>query len=91
MAVVAHLVERTASAGDNDIRNGISSVIVAIDDAVDTTDALIQARAVTVLTAAGLDIPEGYFNTNRSVAGTFDAAGDVFLCAGPKMYESVAA
>lgn len=90
MAIVAHLVERTACQGDNDIRNGISSVIVAIDDAVDTTDALVQARAVTVLVAAGFDIPTGYFDVNRSVAGTFDAAGDVCLVAGPKVHEAIA-
>jgi len=76
MAIVAHLVERTFSDGDNDLRDSIRATIVAIDDAVDTTAALIQARAVTVLNAAGFDLPVGYFNTNRSVVATFDAAGD---------------
>lgn len=90
MAIIAELVERVASNGDNDIRDGISSVIVAVDDTVDTTDALIQARAVTVLVAAGFDIPEGYFDRNRSIVGTFDAAGDVLVVSGPKVYEEVA-
>ena len=90
MAIVAHLVERTFSEGDNGVRNGIHSVIVAVDDSVDTTNALVQARAVTVLNADGYDIPTGYFDTNRSVAGTFDAAGDRVLFAGPKLTETVA-
>lgn len=90
MAIVAHLVERTQGDGDNNVRNGIHSVIVAIDDTVDTTAALIQARAVTVCQAAGLDIPSGYFDANRSVAGTFDAADDVAIFGPTKLYEAIA-
>jgi len=90
MAVVAHLVERTIAAGDNGTRDGIVMVIVAIDDAVDTTGAAIQARAVTVLNALGHDLPAGYFDANRSVAGTFDAAGDLVAFSGPKLHDVVA-
>lgn len=90
MAIVAHLVEKTVGDGENDLRDNIQGTIVAIDDAVDTTDALIQARAVTVLNAAGFDLPDGYFDTNRSVAGTFDAAGDFAVFSGPKVAETVA-
>lgn len=90
MAIVAHLVERTQNDGDNDLRDGIAAVIVAIDDAVDTTAALIQARAVTVLTAQGYNLPPGYFDTNRGIAATFDAAGDMFLVGGAKLAEVVA-
>lgn len=79
MAIVAHLVERVFDDGDNDLRNGIRAIIVAIDDAVDTTGALIQARAVTVLNARNFDIPVGYFGTNRVVVSTFAAAGDLAL------------
>lgn len=90
MAIVAHLVERTASAGDNGIRNGIVMAIVAINDAVDTTGALIRARAVTVLNAQGQDLPAGYFDANRAIAATFDAAGDHAVFSGPKVLETVA-
>lgn len=90
MAVVAHLVERTESEGDNNIRDGIAACIVAIDNAVDTTDALVKARAVTVLNAAGFNLPTGYFTANRSVAGTFDAAGDVVVWKSNKLHEAVA-
>jgi hypothetical protein len=90
MAIVAHLVERTLSAGDNDVRDGIAAVIVAINDAVDTTGALIQARAVTVLNAQGKDLPVGYFDVNRSIVATFDAADDMFLVSGAKDTEVVA-
>ncbi len=90
MAIVAHLIERTFSEGDNDVRNAIAGVVMAIDDAVDTTAALIQTRVVTVLVARGFDIPTGYFDTNRSVVGTFDAAGDMVLHGGSKLDEVVA-
>ena len=90
MAIVAHLVERTESGGDNNLRNGIHAVIVAIDDAVDTTGALIQARAVTVCVAEGLDIPVGYFDANRSIVATFDAADDVAIWDSNKLVETIA-
>lgn len=89
MAIVAHLVERVSTDGDNDIRNGIHAMIVAIDDAVDTSGALIQARGVTVAKAAGLDLPTGYFTSNRAIAATFDAAGDHAVFEG-KITETVA-
>ena len=90
MAIVAHLVERTQSEGDNDIRDGISAVIVAVDDGVDTTDALVQARAVTQCVAAGLAIPTGYFDTNRAIAAVWDAAGDVTIFKSKTLSETIA-
>lgn len=90
MAIVAHLVERTKSDGENDVRNGIRAVIVAINDAVDTTGLLIQARAVTECVAAGFDIPALYFDTNRSVAGVWDAADDVTIFQAVKLAETIA-
>ena len=75
MAIVAHLVEHPVDDGDNRIVNGIHAMIVAIDDAVDTTAALIQARGVTVAVAQGHALPAGYFTSNTALS-TFDAAGD---------------
>lgn len=74
MAIVAHLVTRVKQ-GDNTKRDGITAMIVAIDNAVDTTNALVQARAVTVANAAGWALPAGYFDTNILLS-TYDAAGD---------------
>ena len=90
MAIVAHLVERTESGGDNNTRNGIHAVIVAIDDAVDTTAALIQARAVTECVAAGFDVPSGYFDANRGIAAVWDAADDVTIFKSSKLSETIA-
>lgn len=82
MATVVHLVEKTATNGENDIRDGIRAVIVAIDDLVDTTAALIQARAVTVAVANGIDLPVGYFDSNRLITGTWDAVDDITVFTG---------
>jgi len=90
MPIVAHLVEKTTAAGENDVRNRIKAVIVAIDDAVDTTGALIQARAVTVAVANGIDLPVGYFDTNRSVVGVWDAADDITVFDGEGITEVIA-
>jgi len=84
MAIDIHLVERTDSEGDNDKRDGIEAVLIAVDDSVDTTDALVQARAATVLAAAGYGIPTGYFNDNTEIASgvtsqALDTAGDYML------------
>ena len=49
MAVVVHYVERTPDASDFTI-NGIRGVILAIENTVDTTPALIQARTITLMT-----------------------------------------
>lgn len=87
MAVVAHYVERTPSAGDNNVINGIKGVILAIDNAVDTTAALIRARAVTVLNAQGLNLPTGYFNANRLISTSFASAGKCVVNAGDKIID----
>ena len=87
MPVVAHYIERTPSAGDNRVINGIQGVILAIDDAVDTTAALIRARAVTVLNAQGLRLPPGYFNANRLISTGFATAGKCVVNAGDKIID----
>jgi len=79
MATVVHLVEKTPTGGENDIRDDIRSMIIAVDSVVDTTSALVQARAVTVAVANGHDIPPGYFDTNRVIATVWDAVGDYSL------------
>lgn len=76
MALVNHLVERLFDDGDNDLRDGIRSMLLNINDAVDTTDALIQARAVTVANTNGHNLPTGYFTSNRLVTGEWNAADD---------------
>ncbi len=90
MPIVAHLVEKTESDGQNDVLDGVRSVLLAIDDAVDTTGALIQARAVTVMNANGFNLPTGYFDANRLVTGTWDAAGDITVVSGSKVLEVIA-
>lgn len=89
MAVVAHLVEKELDPGDQ-VYDGIAAVVLAIDDAVDTTDALIQARAVTVLNAAGYNFPTGYFTKNTAIAATFSTAGDIVAVDGRNVYEAIA-
>lgn len=86
MAVVAHYVERTPDASDFTI-NGIRGVLIAIENTVDTTAALIQARAVTVLNAQGLNIPPGYFNANRQVTTGFNVAGRCVVHSGHKLLD----
>jgi len=75
MAVVAHVVEKTVTGVESNVIDGIRMCIVAIDNAVDTTDALVRARAVTVLNAHGFKLPAGYFDAN-ALASTYDTAGD---------------
>lgn len=91
MAVVAHRVYKDVDPGDI-VVDGVTEVILAIDNAVDTSDALIRARAVTVLNAAlgSGKFPTGYFTGNEGVAATYDAAGDVCVINGRKVYRAVA-
>ena len=89
MAVVAHVVEKTAKPGHNLI-NGVVAMVLAIDDAVDTTAALIKDRAVTVARAEGHPLPDDYFDTNRLVS-TYDAADDVTIFSGNIASHTIAA
>jgi hypothetical protein len=89
MAIVAHLIERDIDPGDFVI-DGVAAVVLAIDDAVDTTDALVRARARTVLNAAGFQLPAGYFTSNTAIAAVYDAAGDVTVFNGRNVYEEIA-
>ena len=90
MAVVAHLVEKDIDSGDMVI-DGVAAVVIGVDTAVDTTDALIQARAVTVLNAllGSGKFPTGYFTSNRGVAATYVTAGDVTVLNGRNVAESI--
>lgn len=96
MAIDLHLLEREFDDGDNDTRNGIRSMLVAIDDAVDTTDAAVQARGATLLNANGFNVPSDYFTSNRQIAVgdqslVFDAAGDFAVFGkGGKLAEVIA-
>jgi len=85
MAVVVHYIERTPDASDFTI-NGIRGVILAIENTVDNTAALIQARAVTVLNAQGQNIPPGYFNANRLMT-TLNTAGKCIVNEGLKIID----
>ena len=86
MAIVAHFIWRSMDTGSQQV-DGVTGMVLAIDDAVDTTDALVQARAVTVANdtlandGAALNLPAGYFDNNRAIATVYDAAGDVSLIA----------
>jgi hypothetical protein len=88
MAVVAHVVERTMKPGMGTV-DGIVAMVLAIDNAVDTDAAAIKARAVTVANAAGIPLPDDYFDTNRLVS-TYDAAGDVTMFSGQIAYHAIA-
>lgn len=87
MAVVGYLVSRSDRGGDQKI-DSIQAMIVAIDDTVDTSSALIKARGVTVANAAGHDLPDGYFDTATALS-TFDAAGDNAIF-GAKLSQAIA-
>lgn len=82
MAIAAYLLTHTPTAGDQ-IINDLHAMNLAIDDAVDTTTALIKARGVTVARAAGHPVPDGYFDGAPIALTTYDAAGDVTLIRGP--------
>lgn len=91
MAIVAHLVERTVDMGDSVI-DGIEAVIIAINDATETTGALIQAAAVdqvNALMGAG-KLPAGYFDTNRAIAAVWDADDDITIFTGKSLDELIA-
>ena len=90
MPIVAHLVEKAVSGGENEIIDGVRAMILAIDDTVDTTNALIQARGVTVAKAAGIPLPDSYFTSNRAIATTWDAAGDHTIFSGQNVAETIA-
>ena len=81
MAIVNHLLIHTENRGANQSINGISSMLLSIDDAVDTTAAAIRARGVTVANANGQALPVGYFDTSRALTA-YNAAGEFTLFTG---------
>lgn len=93
MAIAVHLVERASFDKQNEIHDAVQAVLLAIDDAVDTTSALIKTRAETVMNANGYQLPVGYFDTERLVGigtGPWDAADDFTFIAGPIRTEVIA-
>lgn len=93
MAIAVHLVERASFDKKNEIHDAVHAVMIAIDDAVDTTPALILTRARTLMNANGYQLPLGYFDTERLVGigtGPWDAAGDFTFIAGPNTTEVIA-
>lgn len=91
MAIVAHLVQRTVDPGDFVI-DGIESVIIAINDATETSGALIQQAAVdqvNVLQGA-TKLPDGYFDSNRAIAAVWDADDDITILGGKVIDELIA-
>lgn len=92
MAIDVHLVERATADGQT-VRNGVRMVLVAVDDAVDTTDALVRTRAETLMNANGYDLPPGYFDANREIGvgtGVWDAVGDFSVISGDIVREVIA-
>jgi len=81
MAVAAYQLFHTARAGDT-LVNGITSMNLAIDDAVDTTTALIKARGVTVARAAGHPVYDGYFDGTPLALTAYATAGEYTLFSG---------
>lgn len=91
MAIVAHLVEKLVDPGDQVI-DGIAAVLIAINDGVETTSALIQQAAVDeVNVQLGTNkLPDGYFTTNRLVTGTWAADDDITIFDGKQIAENIA-
>lgn len=91
MAIVAHLVQRTVDPGDGTF-DGIENVIIAINDATETTDALVREAAVdqvNALMGAG-KLPAGYFDTNRAIAAIWNADNDITVFTGKSLVELIA-
>lgn len=81
MPIVNHLLIHTEARGANTAINGISAMLLSIDNAIDTTAAAIQARGVTVANAAGIALPPGYFNSSRALT-VYNVAGEFSLFSG---------
>lgn len=81
MAIVNHLLIHTVAGGSR-VLNEITHMLLAIDDTVDTSAALIRARGVTVANAAGIALPVGYFDNSRALT-LYNAAGEFTLFNGP--------
>lgn len=77
MAIASYLIQRTPRAGNQTI-NGLNAMLLAIDDAVDTSTPLILARAATVAQAQGHKIPANYFDSATALTA-FNAAGEYVL------------
>ena len=94
MATVAHVVWKQLDVGHSQT-DTVVAVVIAIDDAVDTTDALVRTRAQIVCNdtlandGGGLELPVGYFDNNR-LATVYDAVDDITIFSGDIRFEFVA-
>ncbi|UUV44782.1 hypothetical protein RCRUDOLPH_15 [Rhodobacter phage RcRudolph] len=77
MAIAVYAVTRSPRGGDQ-LVNDIEGMILAIDDAVDTSAALIRARAVTVANANGQALPPGYFDVATNITA-FNVAAECII------------
>ena len=75
MAIVANILTKSVSGGQNDIINGIYGMVFATDTVTNNTDALVIAAAVAALVAAGHPVPDSYFDT-VALATVYDAEAD---------------
>ena len=80
MAVASYQLQHSSRAGDT-LVNGITTMNLAIDDAVDTTAALIRARGVTVARVAGHPLYDGYFDVALALTA-YATAGEYTLFTG---------
>lgn len=80
MAVASYLIRRTPRAGNQTV-DDLTAMLLAIDDAVDTSEALVLARAVTVARAQGHPVPTGYFDSATTLSA-FATAGEYVLLGG---------
>lgn len=77
MAIAVYVLTRSTTGGSQFI-NGVEGMVLAIDDAVDTTAALIKARGVTVANANGQALPPNYFDTATNVTA-FNTAAECMI------------
>ena len=77
MAIDIYVAYRTPKAGDTKV-NGVQGMVVAIDNLVDTTVALVKARCVTIARAQGHNVFDGYFDT-LVLTTLFNVASECFV------------
>ncbi len=89
MAVVGNLLTKTESGGQNEIINDIRAMLFATDTAVQTTDALVIAEAISTLVADGIPLPDDYFDT-VVLLSVYDAEADYTVFDGKTIAEVIA-
>lgn len=89
MAAQLVLVEKSETKFGQRTLEHMRAALVVMDTATYTSQALQIAQAETVLQAAGLDIPDGYFDTARA-ASVWGTAGDYTCFDGKNFAEAIA-